>query len=367
MKLINNPLVAHLQLFPLSFLLLFLSCNGQNVAHESTDGFEKIKVTLPAATTRIFHATNGDYWFGTKSEGVFKYEIVNAKTGEKKLTQFTEEDGLLGNRIRSIQEDKFGNIYFDALAGINKYDGKKISMVPYNDNPANHWELTSDDLWFEGDFNKNGLYRYDGKMVTPVKFETHFLEDQIQPSDFLNPNEIYISYKDRQGHLWIGSAIFGACRFDGTSRAWISEREMTEIDPGPAPGVRSILEDNNGDFWFSSNINHKYRVLPTPPNAQPASLNYQKLPGISNDILGDLSSSFMAMVQDDKGDIWLATYTEGVGRFDGKKIIHYQVHIDNINAEIFSIYIDNIGEIWLGTFNLGPLKFNGTEFEKFIP
>ncbi len=73
----------------------------------------------------------------------------------------------------------------------------------------------------------------------------------------------------------------------------------------------------------------------------------------------------MSIAQDDKGDIWMATYDAGVWRYDGQKITHYPVKNGEYGVLIFSIYKDNQGVLWLGTFNAGALRFNGESFQPF--
>jgi len=142
---------------------------------------------------------------------------------------------------------------------------------------------------------------------------------------------------------------------------------MMEIGPGPSMGVRSILEDQAGNFWFNSNVNHKYKIVSDDTNNPVTKFKYEKIKGIETAKENDLDSDFMAMVQDDQGDIWMALYDGGIWRYDGSKLSHYPVQHDGQDALVFTIYKDREGALWLGTFNVGALKFNGKTFEKFIP
>src|SRR5687767_4119059 len=53
----------------------------------------------------VFQAKNGHYWFGSRTEGAYRYD-------GKTITRFTSKDGLAGVRMGGIQEDDCGNIYF---------------------------------------------------------------------------------------------------------------------------------------------------------------------------------------------------------------------------------------------------------------
>ncbi len=60
---------------------------------------------LDPAIWRVHHAVNGDYWFGSKDQGVYRFD-------GKTLVNFTTKDGLYYDPVGGIQEDKAGNIYF---------------------------------------------------------------------------------------------------------------------------------------------------------------------------------------------------------------------------------------------------------------
>lgn len=68
----------------------------------------------------VLQAKNNDYWFGSNDRGVYRYD-------GKTLVNFTTKDGLCSQRIRGVQEDKSGNIYFTTYEGISKFDGKSFT------------------------------------------------------------------------------------------------------------------------------------------------------------------------------------------------------------------------------------------------
>ena len=356
-----------------SLMALFSSCKGQNESNNLKDKSGNLNSTLRigevvsemgSSLTIIYQDNQNNFWFGSKEQGVYKYDGKN-------ITHFSVENGLCNNRIRGIQEDDAGNIYFDTGDGINKFDGQIFTTLNLDTTASKKdWKIEPGDLWFEGNWNKNGPYRYDGKKLYHLEFPKHQLEDEffsINPNAPFNPYEVYKIYKDSKGNLWFGTSTFGACRYDGQSLSWISERDMVEMDEGPAPGVRSILEDKEGNFWYSSNINHKYKVHPASLAAEQDKLKYEKLKGIETSKEPKLNNYFMSITQDDSGDVWMAKYDGAVWRYDGKNLIHYPIKDGNTNVLIFTIYKDKQGDLWLGTHNAGALRFNGKTFEKFVP
>ncbi len=334
-----------------------LSCKGipqpnTSAKKKKSSSGREIK-ELGNSAAIIFQDSKNNMWFA--SDGAVKYD-------GKILTQFTTEDGLYSNRIRGFREDQLGNIYFDTEEGVSKFDGEKIEKLVVSTEKS-EWKLKPNDLWFEGNWNNGGPLRYDGKKLHQLKLPKHELEEEfyeINPKVEYNPYSVYKTYMDSKGNAWFGTSSFGACRYDGTSFLWISEREMTEIDDGPSPGVRSIFEDKNGDFWFTCNVNSKFKLI-----EKEVKTSYVKLEGIETSSTPGLNEYFMSMTQDNDGNYWMARYNGGVWKYDGIVRTHYPINEGKTEVQLFSIYKDNLGILWLGTHNAGLFKFNGKAFERF--
>ncbi len=63
----------------------------------------------------------------------------------------------------------------------------------------------------------------------------------------------------------------------------------------------------------------------------------------------------------------IATYQNGVWKYDGNKVKHYSVQVNGKDINLFYIYKDNNGDIWLGTHENGVWKLNGETFDRFKP
>ncbi len=346
------------------------SCNGQNKSEslktqEKAITIGKTVSELYEGITVIYQDKKNNLWFGSK--GVYKYDGEN-------LVLFTIQDGLCSNAILGIQEDKYGNIYFDTPEGVSKFDGGKFITLEVieSDSSKNEWKLESNDLWFRMGWNKNGPYRYDGKSLYYLEFPKTNQADEFYskyPNASYNPYGIYTLYKDSKGTVWFGTSSLGVCRYDGKSISWLYERHLTETPEGGSFGIRSIIEDKDGYFWFC-NTRYRYEILPNSIEKNGTSLiNYKVENGIgySNDNSEIDYPYFMSIVEDNNGDLWMASYEEGVWRNNGKELIHYPIKDGETDVLIFSIYKDNQGTLWLGTHNAGAYKFNGKTFEKFKP
>ncbi len=100
---------------------------------------------------------NGNIWFSNWG-GVYRYD-------GKSFTSFTKKDGLSGDVVTRIIEDKKGNLWFGG-AGLSRYDGKSFTRFTTKDGLANLgiWSIledTSGNIWVGT--RETGLYLYDGK------------------------------------------------------------------------------------------------------------------------------------------------------------------------------------------------------------
>jgi ligand-binding sensor domain-containing protein len=180
------------------------------------------------------------------------------------------------------------------------------------------------------------------------------------PNIKFSPYDVYSIFKDSKGNLWFGTAILGVCRYDGKSFAWLSESELRN----GSFGTRSIIEDKDGRFWFCNTL-HRFDV----DLSDSAGPRFRKVDGIrdANDPNRLPFGGIMSSTVDNTGALWMATYAEGVWRYDGKTITHHPVKDGGKTNTLFTIQKDNQGVMWLGTHSAGAYKFNGKGFEKFRP
>ena len=300
----------------------------------------------------VLQAKNNDYWFGSNDRGVFRHD-------GKTLVNFTTKDGLCSNRIRGVQEDKSGNIYFTTYEGISKFDGKSFTtLVVSTSSTPTDWKIQPDDLWFVGPPDAGVVFRYDGKSLHRLEFPKTKLGDEHLakmprskfPNAIYSPYDVYCILKDSRGHLWFGTTCVGVCRYDGKSFDWLTDKALTE-----AP-VRSILEDKQGNFWFSYSGHSPFEGV-------------RAVDGFGK--LQERSEGFivegMSIIEDDTGKLWTAALRAGAFKYDGKQKVGYPIQEGKTAIEVFAVYKDNQGVLWLGTHNGGAYKFNGKTFEKFRP
>jgi len=233
----------------------------------------------------IYEDKNGYKWIGTP------YGLFQNKDG--KFEEFSIEESVLHNAkkpnwIRTISEDKIGNLWFgSASSGLFKINRKNdIENLTIKNGLASNTVLkiycnTKNNIWIGTD---NGLSLYHDGV-----FETYTTRDG------LISNQIQHVFEDRENNLWIsgdsGINFLEKGKFDsennrtylpgisvavvfedrreinGKSIFWIGTFgaglkrlnqgriiSYTKKDGLPSNYIYQIIEDKKNNFWLSSNI-----------------------------------------------------------------------------------------------------------------
>ena len=300
----------------------------------------------------------GNYWFGSNGNGVYRYN-------GQELVQFTMNHGLTDDQIRGIQENTDGDIFFDTPNGVCQYDGESFVTLDVDRSNKYAWILQPDDLWFNGNGDVTGGFRYDGETLHYLEFPASDLNHPAQEFSLsrFSDHGVYTISKDTHGNLWFGTLAAGVCRYDGERFSWIREKELLALEDGRVPAIRSIIEDRDGNYWLS-HILYRYRMETTNDTLQ-----YEKLPGIDANQGGDQMELpyYTSAVIGSDNNLWMTTYGEGVWKYDGEELSNYRLKDGTTEALPVSIYKDSEGTLWVGTDNAGVFKFDGEDFVKFKP
>ncbi len=346
--------------------IFFTSCNGQTKTKQTnktvieqvsfTSKNKRLTNTLGTTEHTNLHCSlqdkDGNLWFGTTGEGVYRYD-------GNEFTQFTEKDGLSNNRVWSIIEDKSGKIWFGTDDGVSRFDGKTISKIPFTIANSNGfgtsiqqsgknlvWSLFQDKsgvIWFG---TSQDLYCFDGNNFN------RFLDNKdISNNQNLQLKEIQCFLEDSSGTIWMGSGAIaqeGVLRFDGKS--------ITSSKPNGDGWIRCMLKDKNETIWFGGRNNGNFIY-----NGKDFTKFTEKV-GIGNPYLVDKA-----------GDIWfngeekLSTVENegGIWRYNGKTFKNYNTNDGISKYNVWSMLEDRKGNIWIGTRNCGLYRYNGQTFDAF--
>lgn len=297
------------------------------------DGKSFINVTSKVSLARFFSVLEdrkGNLWFGSLGSGVYYYD-------GKYFQNFTTKNGLAGDQVSHIYEDKNGMIWFGTNNGASRYDGKSFQNLKMNETPAvsladsiyagpatvrtladsvhvsayqqqhpqAHWvhndvnaiiEDKTGKLWFA---TRGNATVYDGKA-----FKILTNPDGVP---FTNVRSII---KDKKGNIWLGGKD-GLWRYDGSLFTNFTQKF-----------VGYIYEDKKGNIWTSSEIGNAPGWILSRYDAKSLADGKPTATEIKSEYEGNKSMIF-GILEDDKGNIWFGAM-DGVYRFDGKTVTGFR-------------------------------------------
>lgn len=290
----------------------------------------------------IYTDAKGGLWFITSNGG-----LTWEKDGERRTYQ--PGDGLPKGGIRSIEEDEWGDLLVASFEGVSRFEDGKFAPL---EAVEGDWKTEAGDLWFAGG---ERIFRWDGKQLYGLNLPESPLEADFYaryPGGY-NPYDNYVVCKDSKGNVWLGTSNLGVCRFDGKEFEWIHGEGLD------ASAMRVILEDRDGFIWFGNSGEGFYRY-------DGESLeNYRLLKGLGNapGAAADKPVSYMAAAQDSSGNLWVATYSSGIWRYDGEEAIHYRLDFNERKLTFYTLTLDRNGSLFVGSHEAGIFHWNGEAFE----
>jgi streptogramin lyase len=215
--------------------------------------------------------------------------------------------------VRTIRQDRNGNIWLASPGGIFRYDGKSFTNITSKVISARFFSVLEDrkgNFWFAS--IGSGVCYFDGKSIINYTTRDGLADDQVP----------YI-YEDKTGNIWFGTQV-GASRYDGKSFRNYKMNEGQGTWDKVDNDVNSIIEDRAGKFWFGTR-NKAY--------------NYD---GKAFTILtynGKPFTNVRTIIEDKKGNIWLAG-NDGLWRYDGSTFTNFTQNF------VGYVYEDKNGNIW---------------------
>lgn len=280
---------------------------------------------------------------------------------------WNQADGLLGDRVKALIQDKNGFMWIGTDDGVQRFDGYGFTEFVHDpDNPA-HSINASEVLNFAID-SAGGLWVCQRTGLTWIQRETGQIESMSETVDRGLQKEFYYFlhrvFVDGAGRLWVasGSGLWRCFPESGTVKKMLGY----EVHPDPAKQHelrrrKEVIEV--GDCMITIN------------NLGIDALNSLcRIGGVSEfkssqlaDVLGNIGTIFY----DGDNTIWFSVWGlrnkmgktvsgKQVFRYfmDGNRIQHYDAidvyaSIANPPATVFAIHKDQNGNIWFATGGAG--------------
>lgn len=302
----------------------------------------------------ILQDREGNYWFATNGDGVFRYD-------GKVYSHFLVKNGLCNDFVRGIAADQNGNVWFASGSGLCTWDDNQFTTI----NPGAAGSSITDKLgntWFCGE---GGAFRYDGKTLDFV--ELPMVGDDIalrksQKNFNLFPYEVYCMLEDGSGNTWFGTAARGVCRFDGKNFTYFTDNGLGRT------AIRCMVKDEAGNLWFGTNGMGLYRYdgktfTNFTSEQRLGNADFLTTSKVTNKP-GTLARVFAA-AKDNSGNLWFGTFDAGAWRWDGHALVNYTKKEGLNSNAVHTIYLDQAGNLLFGGDSGRVFRFEGNRFIRF--
>ncbi len=237
-------------------------------------------------------SSNGNYWMGTQ-DGVIQLDPSSGRTEVFDINANIDRQLILNN-VFALSEDKNGRIWIGSAGGINIWDERQQKMVAVSATPENG--LTSNYIakfcqspegkmwvsaWEGGLFEVSGVDQpqnlkfdkiegisdvseklvFGGEKVWLITLDQLYRVDpETQDITHIeaftkvtNRKSIYCLYYSTSGKVWAGT-LNGMIEYDPKT----DEAFFHEVITGSDVLISSIIEDDHGNIWSTSNTSlHK--------------------------------------------------------------------------------------------------------------
>lgn len=141
----------------------------------------------------LLNVDNQELWIGTMNNGIFVYNLI-----ENTLKNYSTENGLSSNNVKTITSDYWGNIWIGTSGG-----GVSI----YQNSPFIAYNKTAG----------------------------------------LNGNYVFSILHDTKNNIWLGTDGMGVLRMNDSSRVLFDEEQGFYSEK-----VKSLFEDDKGNVWIGT-------------------------------------------------------------------------------------------------------------------
>ena len=177
-------------------------------------------------SNRLLRDRDGGLWIGTVERG-----LIHIHHGRTDV--FTRIDGLSGDVILSLFEDREGNVWVATTGGLDRFRELPVSTVSVkqglsSDATQSVLAATDGSIWVGA---HDGLTRLKNGQTTIFRKATGLPDDAPQSL-----------FQDDRGRIWVST---------GHGLAYFKDGRFVSVNGVPGEEVYSITGDKAGNLWLS--------------------------------------------------------------------------------------------------------------------
>lgn len=302
-------------------------------------------------STRTGQRTTLDYkgniWIATEGLGLFEFNIKNHKF--RHFESFPGKPGLSSNVITDIKEGEPGKLWMTTEGGgLNLLNTQTGEIFSYQNNIYNSFTISNNSSYcLFIDFNKN-LWLGMGDGTINRSFHSPF---KTFKTNISNPKKglsfnVVVSLAIAKDYLWIGTGGGGLDRLDFNDFYFDNfKNNPNSVESLPSNVVMSLFLDSNSNLWTGTYKNG-IRIKSQNNNIFSVPINVDKRQNIpENDLVFDIS-------EDNFGKIWMATYGNGLFRYDKvtRQYSHYTAK-NGLKSQTLTRVMCDGNDVWIGTLD----------------
>jgi diguanylate cyclase (GGDEF)-like protein/PAS domain S-box-containing protein len=313
----------------------------------------------PVFIWSLLRGSDGSLWIGTEGRGLWQWK-------DGRYRQFTTRDGLPGDEVRALVEDKDGNLWAGTNYGLGRLtDGRWSRLASGDGLPSELVRSIQEDadgsLWVG--FYGGGLTRLRDGEFTSLSTREGLVHDLTWGIGEGADGTLWVSthggvgrlaggrwtafgrkdgladsiarplHVDRKGALWVGTN-HGLSRFENGRWTRPFEAELSGIV------VQAIYEARDGTLWIGTweglwHVAHgRIRAFHLPDSAR---------------------DEVRSVLEDRHGAIWAGS-TRGISRLENGALVPYQPDAPWSSVSVEALHQDEAGVLWVGTDGAGLFR-----------
>lgn len=289
---------------------------------------------------RFLHTINDELLFYSTPKGIFEINIYNKKITE--LYRFTRDNEI---KVSSLLYDKekeklwigsISNGLFSYDRTTKKMQSSSISKLPKQPILSIKKNITSSLLI---GIDGQGLWELNEDGTKTLNIYKENVNNQLS----LRGDGVYDILCEKDGRIWVATYTGGLSFFD--QRTVPIHQVTHQINSNNTlvnNHVNKVIEDKKGNIWFATNNG----ICKWNPKSDTWNTYYSNKE--------EQAKVFLALCEDNEGNIWCGTYSSGIYVIDGdtgKELNHYFHEKEKSGYSgkfITSIILDSQKNIWMG-------------------
>src|SRR5271167_482309 len=265
--------------------------------------------------TALLVDRDSSLWVGTLSQGIYRIQ-------GNKVDHFRASDGLSGDAVSGLFQDREGNIWIATSRGIDNFHDIRVASFStrqgLSTDQVNSVLASRDGTVWIGNYSLDILR--SGKITS------------IQPRNGLPGREMTSLLQDRAGRLWVGT----------DEELSVYERgKFTKIhtrDGSPLGTVRAMTEDVDGSIW----------VATRSPEKRDRLLRIQGL-GIREEISSPQLPFPNALAADPHGGVWLGLASGGLARYRNGQLEFFSLNQSPHDGPVHGLLVNSDASVLAAT------------------